>query len=152
MEVMVNVREFVANLRSQTGAATLAQLAAVMFFLVISAVIELIKNCDIGSQCVANSFLWLVILFMAGIWLFALSLLGYAVEMKRRPLPTKILIVGELITAFVAFMTVTHPSGPFTAFAAAITLAISLATAYMAWRVLQARGGRVVTRTRRRPH
>jgi hypothetical protein len=141
---MLNAKKALANLRSQTGVATFVQLAAVTFFVVIAGVTDLVKNCDVGSSCVANSFLWIIIVFMVALWFFILSGLGYAVQMKRSRRLAKLLILAELFTAGIAFMIVSHPSGPLSLIGGLVTLLIALGTALMAFRVHQAKGGRVV--------
>lgn len=151
-------RDTLANFRSQTGVSTFIQLAVVTFFVVIAGITDLFKNCEVGTECVANSFLWIVIIVMVAVWFFILSSLGYAVQMKRSRRLAKLLIAGELFTAFLAFMIFSHPSGPLSLVGGFVTFLIALATAFMAFRVHQARGGRVTTtstgrerRTRRRP-
>jgi len=138
------LKDTLLNFRSQTGTATFIQLAVVTFFVVIAGVTDLFKNCEVGTECVANSFLWIVIVFMVALWFFILSGLGYAVQMKRSRRLAKLLIAAELFTAFMAFMIFTHPSGPLAFIGGLITCLIALATALMAFRVHQAKGGRVV--------
>lgn len=138
-------KDALSNFRSQTGTATFIQLAVVTFFVVIAGVTDLFKNCEVGTECVANSFLWIVIIFMVALWFFILSGLGYAVQMKRSRRLAKLLILGELFTAFLAFMIFSHPSGPLSFIGGLVTFLLALATALMAFRIHQAKGGRVTT-------
>lgn len=82
---------------------------------------------------------------MVALWFFVLSGLGYAVQMKRGRRLAKLLILGELFTALLAFMIFTHPSGPLAFIGGLTTFLIAMATAFMAFRVHQAKGGRVTT-------
>ena len=140
-------KDALANLRSQTGTATFVQLAVVTFFVVLAGIGDMIKVCDSATTCVANSFIWIIIIFMVALWFFILSGLGYAVQMKRSRRLAKLLIAAELFTAFLAVMVFSHPSGPLSLIGGLATFAIAIATAIMAFRVHQAKGGRVVNTT-----
>ena len=146
------------TLRHQTSAATFTQLAVMTLLVIIGGVKDVASNCENASECVTNSFLWIIIIFMLAGWYVALFALGYFAQEKRSYKLARVLIAGELFTAFVALMFVRHPSSFYGGFSAFVALIFALATTVFAYRIYKARGSRITTkqhkqspRPRRRP-
>lgn len=144
------------RLRYETAIPTFVQLAVATFFVILGGVADTVENCDSASDCVANSFLWLVIAFMVGGWFIAMSALGYLAQTKRNYKLARLLIAGELFTAFITFMLLKNPSSPLSFIGSAIIFVLAIWTIVLAWRLYQARGARIVagspsSRPRRRP-
>jgi hypothetical protein len=144
------------TIRYETAITTFAQLAVATLFVMLGGVFDTVKHCTEASDCVANSFLWLIIVFMVAIWFIMLCSLGYLAQEKRSYKLARLLIAGELFTAFITFMLFSHPSSPISAIGALTVFGLSVWTIILAWRIYKARGSRIVTpaqktRPRRRP-
>src|SRR6188768_1323611 len=98
------------KLQYQTATATFIQLAIMTLLVIIGGVKDVASNCENSSECVTNSFLWIIIIFMLALWYVALFAIGYLAQEKRNYKLARLLIFGELFTAFVALMLARHPS------------------------------------------
>lgn len=145
------------KLQYQTGTATFIQLAVMTLLITIGGVRDVAKNCDTSTECVANSFIWLVIAFFIAGWFAALFALGWFAQDKRSYKFARILITAELFTAFISFMLLRNPSSTYSTVGAAISLALALWVCLLGWRIYRIRDQRVTARTmaaarpRRRP-
>lgn len=142
------------KLHYQTATATFIQLAVMTLLVVIGGIMNLAKNCENSSECVTNSFLWIIIAFLIACWYGTLFALGYFAQENRSYKLARLLIAGELFTAFIALMFIKNPSSFYSGFGAIIALLLAVWVIILAWRIYKARGSRIPTSTRsnsRRP-
>lgn len=142
------------TLRYETGITTFLQLALTALFVVIGGVSDMIKSCrDGASSCVTSSFLWLVILLFVIGFFMSLTALGYFAQTKRSSRLAKLLLVVELGIAAVSYKLLTASSSVLSTIGAFVILVLSLTTVWLAWRIIRAKGRRIVAtnRTTQRP-
>lgn len=137
-----------STLRYQTGTASFIQLAVVLLLVVINNLFTLIGACKNGDECAVTALFSVLFIVMTGLWFLTVSALGYAAEEKRSRNLAFVLIAGQLITIGVAYGFLKHPSNWFGAISALVVIALSSWIILLAWRLAQARGGRVVARTK----
>lgn len=133
------------KLRYQTATATFIQLAVMTLLVVIGGIMDVAKNCENSSECVVNSFLWIIIAFILAGWYATLFAIGYFAQEKRNYKLARLLILGELFTAFVALMLVKNPSSFYSGLAAIVALIFAVWIIILAYRLYKARGSRIPT-------
>lgn len=133
------------TLRYQTATVTFIQLAIMTLLVVVGGIMDVIKNCENSTECVTNSFLWIIIAFMLACWYAALFAIGYFTQEKRSYKLARLLIAGELFTAFVALMLAKNPSSTYSRVGALVALFFAVWTIVLAWRIYKARGSRITT-------
>lgn len=144
------------TLRYQTATATFVQLAVMTLLVIIGGIMDVAKNCENSSECVVNSFLWIIIAFLLAGWYAVLFALGYFAQEKRSYKLARLLIAGELFTAFISLMLIKNPSSFYSGLGAIIALLFAVWVIILAWRIYRARGSRITaprsgaTRPRRR--
>ncbi len=132
-------------MRYHTATATFIQLAVMTLITTIGGVLDVAKNCENSSECVTNSFLWIIIVFMLAGWYSALFAIGYFTQEKRSYKLARLLILGELFTAFVAFMLARNPSSTYSRIGSLIALFFAAWVTILAYRIYKARGRRITT-------
>lgn len=133
------------TLRYQTATATFIQLAVMTLLVIVGGIMDVAKNCENSSECVTNSFLWIIIAFLMAGWYAALFAIGYFAQENRSYKLARLLIAGELFTAFIALMLVKNPSSFYSGLAAIIALIFAVWIIILAWRLYKARGSRIST-------
>jgi uncharacterized membrane protein YqjE len=136
------------KLRYQTATATFIQMAVMTLLLIIGGIMDVTKNCENSSECVTNSFLWIIIAFLFGGWYATLFAIGYFAQEKRSYKLARLLIAGELFTAFIALMLVKNPSSFYSGLGAIIALLFAAWVILLAWRIYKARGSRISSSSR----
>lgn len=133
------------TLRYQTATATFVQLAVMTLLVIVGGIMDVAKNCENSSECVVNSFLWIIIAFMLAGWYAVLFAIGYFAQEKRSYKLARLLIAGELFTAFISLMLIRNPSSHYSRFGALIALLLAVWVMVLAWRIYKARGSRITT-------
>lgn len=138
------------KLRYETSITTFIQLVVVSLFIIASGVIDTLKECQEhgASSCVASSFLWIVILFLVGGFFVSVCAIGYLAQTKRSRRLAKLLIVAEAGIALVSFKLLTTPSSWLGGIGSLIIFGLALWTIVLAYRLVKAKGGRVVVKSR----
>ncbi len=136
-------------MRYQTSTATFVQLAVMTLLVIMGGIADVAKNCENASECLTNSFLWIVIAFMIACWYAVLFAIGYFAQEKRSYKLARILILGELFTAFVALMFLRTPSSLLGVITSGAAIVLALWAIVLAYRIYKARGSRITTSTKR---
>lgn len=134
------------KLQYQTATATFIQLAVMTLLIVIGGIKDVASNCENSMECVTNSFLWIIIIFILAGWYLTLFAIGYFAQERRSHRLARLLIAGELFTVFVALMLVKNPSSIYSGVSAGVALALGLWIILLAWRLNKARGGRITAK------
>ena len=142
---------FSSTLRYQTGTASLIQLAVVVFLVVINNLVTLVGACSNSNECAMTALFSMIFIVMTAIWFFVLSAIGYAAQERRSRKLAFLLIAGQLATIGIAYGFLKHPANWFGGLSAFVVLVVAVWIIVLAWRLAQARGGRVVARTSARP-
>lgn len=82
---------------------------------------------------------------MTGVWFMIISAIGYTAEERRSRAAAYVLIAGQLATIAVSWGFLKHPNNWFGAVSAFIVIVLSGWVIMLAWRLAQAKGGRIVT-------
>ena len=137
------------KLRYETAITTFIQLALMSFLIIVGGVIDTIKECQDGARsCLASSFLWLVMLIFGASFFVFLSALGYFAQAKRSRRLAILLIFAELGVAGICFKLLTNPSSVLSGLGSFAMLGLALWTIVLAYRLMQAKGGRIVAKPR----
>ncbi len=136
------------TLRYQTATATFIQLAVMTLLVIIGGIKDVASHCENSSECVTNSFLWIIIAFMLAGWYAVLFGIGYYAQEKRNYKFARLLIAGELFTAFIALMLFKNPSSFYSGMAALVSLLFAVWIIILAYRIYKARGSRITTATK----
>jgi uncharacterized membrane protein len=131
------------SIQYQTSTATFVQLAVMTLLVILGGVTDVAKNCENAGECLTNSFLWIVIAFMLACWYAMLFAIGYFAQEKRSYKLARVLILGELFTAFVALMFLRTPSSLLGAVTSGAALLLAVWTIILAYRLHKARGSRI---------
>lgn len=138
-------------LKYETGIATLIQLFVVSILAFFDETASTIKECSgaSSSQCGFNAFATVIIVLLIVFWFIFIWVLGFMVQARRSQRLTKLLILAELGTGMIALGNL--------AFASILGKLVSLAdlilggwVVILGWRILKARGGRIVVANRQR--
>lgn len=137
------------SIRYQTSTATFVQLAVMTLLVIMGGIADVAKNCENAAECLTNSFLWIVIAFIIACWYAVLFAIGYFAQEKRSYKLARILILGELFTAFVALMFLRTPSSLLGVITSGAAIVLAAWTIVLAWRIYKARGSRITTPAKR---
>ena len=139
------------NLRYETGITTFTQLVVIVPLAFINGLITIATSCfGDGSSCLVNTiFSMFFVLVLAG-WYGFVSMLGYATQQKRSRTLAKVLIVFEGITALVALFVIQNPAHFFDVIIGFIALGLAVWTSFLAFRLHQSKGGRIVASSSKR--
>lgn len=140
------------KLSYETGITTFAQLVIIVPLAFLNGMLEIFKSCTGNNtgNCMINSiFSMFFVLVLAG-WFGFVCMLGYAVQEKRGRLFAKLLILAELAVIPVSLFVIQNPARWLDVVIGFIALVLAFWTIVLALRVHQAKGSRIVARTRPR--
>jgi|ERR1017187_25743 ABC-type dipeptide/oligopeptide/nickel transport system permease subunit len=141
------------RLRYETGVATLVQFIVTILLTFITTVISIIGSCTggVNAQCVSNTLVSLILIFLIIFALGFLLVLGYAAQERRSSRLAKLLIVAEFFAAFAYIYDARQTPSGLERFTNLISCILAVWVIVLAWRLARAKGGRVVKiRARRR--
>jgi hypothetical protein len=149
------------RLRYETGTATLIQFAVVTILGFINQIVSIISTCvKHDGDCVSNSLVSLILVILIAIWLGFISALGYAAQDKRSKRLAQFLIGAEGLNVMISLFNAKHFPNTLGLITSVIDCALAAWVIILAWRLMRADGGRIVspaartaptTHTRRRP-
>lgn len=138
------------KLKYETGIAATIQFITITVLNIIGGISSTVNQCSTtGGSCFSDVFLSLVYFLILTIWFGALWAMGMAAQEKRKKNLALLLIGGELFVALISlYMFTHHTSSLISKISGLIGLVLSLWVAYLALRLLRARGGRIRPRKR----
>lgn len=140
------------RLKYETGVAATFQFIALTLLNFISGVSGSVSQCLKGSGgCVSNIVLAILYFLIVTIWFGALWLAGFAAQDRRSRRIAQFLILAEGLVLLVGLYQLMHHHSILSALVALVEVITSVWVAWLAFRLIRARGGRVRSRTRRRP-
>ncbi len=143
------------KLTYQTGIATLIQFISFSLLTFASQVSSVITTCHKdGSNCVSNLLTSVILYVLVAIAFGIIWIIGYGAQVRRSKRLAQLLICIEAFVALVAIFSFKlslhhHKNVPGLA-TSFIILLIAVWVISLAWRLMRAGGGRVVTRQRDR--
>lgn len=141
------------RLTYETGTATIIQLIVLAFLNIANMIYSIVSTCSHpGGDCVGNTLTSIVYYILIVIWFITIAGLGYMAQTKRSRRLTKILILAELAVFVVASynirLGIEYHNGALSSFTSLVDVILAVWIITLAFRLLKAKGGRVVTRRR----
>ena len=144
------------KLKYETGVATFIQFIVMSILNFVEQVISVVSACiNQSNDCVSNSVSSISLVILAIIWFGFVWMVGFTAQDRRSRRLAKLLILGEIGIIGVEVFNIKHPSGLFGAVVSLVDIILAVWVITLAWRILKAKGGRVVISQRarkRRPH
>ena len=138
------------RLRYETGTATLLQFAVVTILAFINQITSIVSTCvKHDGDCVSNSLVSLILVILVAIWFGFISALGYAAQDKRSRRLAQVLIGAEGLNVMISLFNAKHFPNTLGLITSVIDLALAAWVIMLAWRLMKANGGRIVTATAR---
>lgn len=143
------------KLTYETGTATLIQFITLGMLNILTGLDSVVQTCrHDGSNCLENVFTSFVFYILIVAWFGIVCVIGYAAEQKRSRRLAQILICAEVLIALVAFFNIRlnlrYHNGFLGLFTSLADLILAIWVIMLAWRLMKAGSGRVVTRGKRR--
>jgi hypothetical protein len=144
-----------AKLTYQTAVVSLVQFITLTVLGVPNAIVSIVTTCHADNgDCVSNSLVSLIYFLLTAAWFGIILFLGYTAQKRRSGKIAVLLIGSEFLTLAVAgFVNFPHDSNFLDKGTSLIDALLSLWVIYLAFRLIMARGGRIVNtsgRMRRR--
>lgn len=142
------------KLTYETAIATLIQFITLSLLNIATGTDSVVTTCrHSGGDCVSNLIVSLIFFMLVTGWFAAVWLLGYMAQERRSRRLAQLLIVAEVLIALVASFNAKHHTDALSLATSLIDLALAIWVITLAYRLMRAGGGRVVTRSlnRQRP-
>jgi hypothetical protein len=144
------------RLTYETGPATLIQFILLAFLNIVNAIYSIIATCTNGSNtnanCATNALSSVVFYILVVFWFGIICFIGFAAQNKRSKRMSQILIAAELsvvaVAAFNIKQGISNHTNAISMFTSLIDLILAAWVISLAFRLMRAKGGRVVNRRR----
>jgi uncharacterized membrane protein len=139
------------KLTYQTGVATLIQFITLSFLGIANGANSVVTTCrHDGSNCVSNLIVSLIFFILTAAWFGAVWVLGYTAQERRSRHLAWLLIGAELLIALIAFFNAKHHTDILSLATSLFDLILAIWIVTLAFRLMRAGSGRVVTKQRGR--
>jgi hypothetical protein len=139
------------KLKYQTAIATLIQFIALVILNVGTGAESVVSTCHDGNgDCVSNLIVSLIYFLLLAVWFGFIWILGYEAQEKRSKRLAQALIIAEMFVAIVALFNAKHHTDPFSLITSLVDFGMSLWVMLLAYRLIRADGGRIVTKQQSR--
>lgn len=143
------------RLKYQTGTGTLIQLIVLGLLNIATGLQSIITTCHHdGGSCVSNTLTSAIFYILTVGWFAILVVIGYGAQEKRSKRLAQLLICAEALTALVALFNIKlnlhYRNGFLSLFTSLADLILALWIITLAFRLMRAGHGRVVSRQRPR--
>lgn len=136
------------RIRYETGIATFIQFIVGVLLSILTNGVGAIGECRSTSagECVSNLLVSLILIIIITVWLGFLLLLGYAAQDRRSPRLAMILMGAEAFAALIYLFDAKHAPDWLSRATNFISFLIAAWIIFLAWRLVRAKGGRIVHR------
>lgn len=139
------------KLTYQTAVATLIQFIVLSLLSLANSLNSIVTTCVKDSgHCIENMIPSIILFILTAMWFAFIWILGYTAQERRSRRLAQALIAAELLIAAVAFFSVKHHSDLLSMVTSLIDFVLAIWIITLAFRLMRAGGGRVVTRQRSR--
>ncbi|MDL2363573.1 MAG: hypothetical protein QFB86_04305, partial [Patescibacteria group bacterium] len=139
------------KLKYETGIATFVQFVLVSFLNIIINISSIVSGCaKNGGDCVWQAFASSVFILLIVVWFGGIWLLGYTAQKRRSRRLAQLLIMAEFSVFIIAGFNARHGHGFLNRLTSFIDVAFALLVIYLAFRLMRAKGGRIVSSSRSR--
>jgi len=142
------------KLTYQTGIATFIQFVILSLLGIANGFNSVISTCRHDStNCVSNLIVSLIFFILTVAWFGAVWVLGYMAQERRNRRLAQLLICAEGLIALIALFNAKHHTDFLSLLTSMLDLGLAIWIVVLAFRLMRAGGGRVVSRqrARRRP-
>lgn len=139
------------KLTYETGTAALIQLIVLGLLNIATTIDSTVNACQKDTDCLGSVMINFIFYVVLVGWFVAVSVLGYAAQQKRSRRLAQVLIAAEGLIALVALFDAKHGSGDVLGqIVSVVDLVLALWVISLAFRLMRAKGGRVVAKQRSR--
>ncbi len=133
------------TLRYETGIATLIQFVTLTILNIGTGTVSAVTGCTNGtSGCVTSLFTSAVFFVLISIWFGFIWILGFAAQETRSRRLAQALIIAEVLVIMVATLNARHHTDMLNLVTSLLDICLALWVIYLAIRLMQSKGGRVV--------
>ena len=142
--------------RYQTGIITFIQFVLLSLLGIANGLNSIVTTChNTGNDCISNLIVSLIFFILTTAWFAFIWILGYTAQDRRSRRLAQVLIAAEAMIALIAFFNARHHTDVLSLVTSLIDLVLAVWVIILAFRIIRAKGGRVVAphaaRRRRRP-
>jgi hypothetical protein len=142
------------RLTYETGVATMIQFMVLALFNIANTLYSIVSTCThSGEDCVSNTLSSVIFYILIIFWYGILVGLGFIAQTKRSKRSCRILILAELsclaVAAYDIKLGISYHNNALSSFTSFADLVLSAWVITLAFRLMKAGGGRVVTGRRR---
>ena len=138
------------RLTYETGTATLIQFIVLSFLNIATGVSSTIGECRKSSDCIESIFISIIYYLLIVGWFGFIWILGFAAQDRRSRRLAQALIAAEGLIALIAYFNAKHHPDKLGLVTSVVDLVLAIWIIFLAFRLMRAKGGRVVARPRRR--
>jgi len=139
------------RLTYETGTGTLVQFIVLSFLNIADEINQAVTACRHDGECLSNTILSVIFYLLVVSWFAAIWALGYIAQDRRSKRLAQLLICAEALIALIAFFNAKHHTDILSLFTSIVDLGLAIWVITLAFRLMRAGGGRVVTGGRSRP-
>ena len=137
----------------ETGILTFVQFVSLSLLGIANGLNSIITTCvhqSTSGDCVSNMLVSIIFFIITTLWFAFIWMLGYMAQERRSPILAQVLILMEIFIALIALFNAKHHSDLLSLFTSLVDLTLAVWIILLAWRLMSAKGGRVVSRQRPR--
>lgn len=139
------------KLKYETAVATLIQFILLSFLGIANGMNSVISTCrHQSSDCVSNIIVSIIFFILTACWFGLIWVIGYTAQDRRSKRLAQLLICAEAFIALIAFFNAKHHTDALSLLTSVVDLGLAIWIITLAFRLMRARGGRVVTKQRAR--
>ena len=142
------------KLTKKVGVATFIQFGVISLLSIPASLNSIVTTCSADkSDCLSNALTSVILYVLIVGWFGAVAATGYALQEKRKTWIGVVLIFAEFFIGFFAYINARGHTDPLSLVTSIVDIILAVWIAFLAFRVIRKRGGRVVTkhRVRNRP-
>lgn len=135
----------------ETGIITFVQFVVLSLLGIANGLNSVVSTCHNSSpDCVSNLLVSLIFFLLTTAWFAIVWVLGWAAQDRRSRGLAQLLICAEALIALIALFNAKHHTDILSLLTSLIDLFLAIWVITLAFRLMRAKGGRVVTRQRPR--
>jgi len=139
------------KLKYETAVATLVQFILLSFLGIANGLNSVVTTCrKDGSDCISNMIVSIIFFILTALFFAVIWILGYSAQERRSKRLAQLLICAEAFIALIAFFNARHHTDALSLITSLTDLCLAIWIITLAFRLMRANGGRVVSKQRPR--
>lgn len=134
----------------QVSVITLFQFITISFLGIANGLYSIISTCIAHDECISNALVSIIYFLLIAIWFGFLWVLSYTAQERRSRKLIYMLIAAEGLVALVALFNAKHHPDILGLITSVVDFILALWVILLAFRLMRAKGGRVVVKQPRR--